>query len=51
MKKLINDVSGLVPDMLDGLAALNPGLSLLQGSTIIVRAPMRKAPQRAAKWP
>ncbi|CAH2770204.1 MAG: Dihydroxyacetone kinase, ATP-dependent (EC [uncultured Caballeronia sp.] len=38
MKKLINDVSGVVPDMLDGLAALNPGLSLLQGSTIIVRA-------------
>ncbi|CAH2812060.1 MAG: Phosphoenolpyruvate-dihydroxyacetone phosphotransferase (EC, dihydroxyacetone binding subunit DhaK, partial [Candidatus Burkholderia crenata] len=38
MKKLINDVSEVVPDMLDGLAALNPGLSLLQGSTIIVRA-------------
>ncbi|AMH43519.1 MULTISPECIES: dihydroxyacetone kinase subunit DhaK [Burkholderiaceae] len=38
MKKLINDVSAVVPDMLDGLAAFNPGLSLLQGSTIIVRA-------------
>src|SRR5258708_7191764 len=38
MKKLINDVAEVVPDMLDGLAALNPGLSLLQGSTIIVRA-------------
>src|SRR5476649_2395047 len=38
MKKLINDVSTVVPDMLDGLAALNPGLSLLQGTTIIVRA-------------
>jgi dihydroxyacetone kinase len=46
MKKLINDVSGLVPDMLDGLAALNPGLSLLQGSTIIVRADAQGAAAR-----
>jgi triose/dihydroxyacetone kinase / FAD-AMP lyase (cyclizing) len=38
MKKLINDVSAVVPDMLDGLAALNPNLALLQGSTIVVRA-------------
>ncbi|RKT20758.1 homodimeric dihydroxyacetone kinase [Paraburkholderia sp. RAU2J] len=38
MKKLINDVCAVVPDMLDGLAALNPNLSLLQGSTIVVRA-------------
>lgn len=38
MKKLINDVSAVVPDMLDGLAALNPNLSLLQGGTIVVRA-------------
>jgi dihydroxyacetone kinase len=38
MKKLINDVTMVVPDMLDGLAALNPNLSLLQGTTIIVRA-------------
>ncbi|MFL9965604.1 dihydroxyacetone kinase subunit DhaK [Paraburkholderia sediminicola] len=38
MKKLINDVRGVVPDMLDGLAALNPDLSLLQGGTIVVRA-------------
>src|SRR6201996_2138397 len=38
MKKLINDVSAVVPDMLDGLAALNPNLSLLQGTPIIVRA-------------
>ena len=46
MKKLINDVSGVVPDMLDGLAALNPGLSLLQGSTIIVRADAEAAAAR-----
>ncbi|WP_233807292.1 dihydroxyacetone kinase subunit DhaK [Paraburkholderia sp. HP33-1] len=38
MKKLINDVSTVVPDMLDGLVALNPQLSLLQGGTIVVRA-------------
>jgi dihydroxyacetone kinase len=38
MKKLINDVTMVVPDMLDGLAALNPNLSLLQGTPIIVRA-------------
>jgi triose/dihydroxyacetone kinase / FAD-AMP lyase (cyclizing) len=38
MKKLINDVSAVVPDMLDGLAALNPQLSILQGHTIVVRA-------------
>jgi hypothetical protein len=25
MKKLLNDVSVVVPDMLDGLAVLNPG--------------------------
>jgi dihydroxyacetone kinase len=46
MKKLINDVSAVVPDMLDGLAALNPGLSLLQGSTIIVRADAEGAAAR-----
>jgi dihydroxyacetone kinase len=46
MKKLINDISGVVPDMLDGLAALNPGLSLLQSSTIIVRADAEGAAAR-----
>ncbi|MCC8397066.1 dihydroxyacetone kinase subunit DhaK [Paraburkholderia sp. MMS20-SJTR3] len=38
MKKLINDVSTVVPDMLKGLVALNPQLSLLQGGSIVVRA-------------
>ncbi|WP_233856291.1 dihydroxyacetone kinase subunit DhaK [Paraburkholderia sp. HD33-4] len=38
MKKLINDVSTVVPDMLDGLVVLNPQLSLLQGGTIVLRA-------------
>lgn len=46
MKKLINDVSAVVPEMLDGLAALNPGLSLLQGGTIIVRADGEAAARR-----
>jgi dihydroxyacetone kinase len=46
MKKLINDVAEVVPDMLDGLAALNPGLSLLQGSTIIMRADAEAAAAR-----
>lgn len=38
MKKLINDVSQVVPDMLAGLAALNPHLSLLQGKNIVLRS-------------
>jgi triose/dihydroxyacetone kinase / FAD-AMP lyase (cyclizing) len=46
MKKLINDVSAVVPEMLDGLAALNPGLSLLQGGTIVVRADAEAAARR-----
>ncbi|HEY1998948.1 dihydroxyacetone kinase subunit DhaL [Paraburkholderia sp.] len=46
MKKLINDVSSVVPEMLQGFAALNPGLSLLQGGTIIVRTDARAAAGR-----
>ncbi|MFM0513670.1 dihydroxyacetone kinase subunit DhaK [Paraburkholderia sp. RL17-373-BIF-A] len=46
MKKLINEVSAVVPDMLDGLAALNPKLCLLQGSTIVVRADAEAAAAR-----
>lgn len=46
MKKLINEVSALVTDMLDGLAALNPHLALLQGSTIVVRADAEAAAAR-----
>jgi dihydroxyacetone kinase len=46
MKKLINDISNVVPDMLDGLAAFNPGLTLLQDSTIIVRADAQAAAAR-----
>ncbi|MCC8403384.1 dihydroxyacetone kinase subunit DhaK [Paraburkholderia sp. MMS20-SJTN17] len=46
MKKLINDVSTVVPDMVDGLVALNPHLSLLQGGTIVVRADAEAAAAR-----
>jgi dihydroxyacetone kinase len=46
MKKLINDVSAIVPDMLDGLAALNPNLSLLHGGSIVVRADAESAAAR-----
>ena len=38
MKKLINDVSAVVTEMLGGLVALHPGLTLLQGGFIVVRA-------------
>lgn len=38
MKKLINDVAAVVPQMLTGLAGLNPGLSLLQGGNIVIRS-------------
>ncbi|PQV44331.1 dihydroxyacetone kinase subunit DhaK [Paraburkholderia sp. BL21I4N1] len=46
MKKLINDVSAVVPDMLDGLAALNPNLSLLHGGSIVARADAESAAAR-----
>ncbi len=32
MRRLINDLSTIVPDMLDGLVALNPALSLLRAA-------------------
>jgi dihydroxyacetone kinase len=46
MKKLINDVSQVVPDMLNGLVALNPHLALLQGKTIVVRTDAAQAAAR-----
>lgn len=46
MKKLINDVSAVVTEMLGGLAALNPGLALLQGGSIVVRADAAEAAAR-----
>ncbi len=46
MKKLINDVSTVVTEMLGGLVALNPGLALLQGSAIVVRSDAAEAAAR-----
>ena len=37
MKKLINDPRHVVPEMLDGLLRLHPGLSLLDGETVVLR--------------
>ena len=38
MKKLINDPGSVVLDMLEGLVAVTPGLMLLEGHTVVVRA-------------
>ena len=38
MKKLINDPADVVPEMLEGLVALHPGLALLDGENVVVRA-------------
>jgi dihydroxyacetone kinase len=38
MKKLINDVHAVVPDMLAGLARAHPGIALVEGQQIAVRA-------------
>ncbi len=37
MKKLINEVGDVVPEMLEGLVAGDPGLVLLDGQTVVVR--------------
>lgn len=37
MKKLLNDVADVVPQMLEGLVAGAPGLVLLQGETVVLR--------------
>jgi dihydroxyacetone kinase len=37
MKKLINTVGAVVPEMLDGLARAHPTLAVLDGHTIVVR--------------
>ncbi len=43
MKKLINAPRQVVPEMLEGLVALSPGLALLEGETVVIRtdAPLR----------
>lgn len=46
MKKLINEVSAVVPDMLEGLVALNPDLAWIKRSGVIVRADAQVAAAR-----
>ena len=43
MKKLINEPSAVVPEMLEGLVAISPGLMLLEGETAVVRAGWTRA--------
>ena len=38
MRKLINDPYNVVPEMLEGLVDLQPGLALLEGENVVVRA-------------
>jgi triose/dihydroxyacetone kinase / FAD-AMP lyase (cyclizing) len=38
MKKLINSPRQVVPEMLEGLVAITPGLALLENETVVVRA-------------
>lgn len=38
MKKLINDPRNVVREMLEGLALVSPGLALLEGETVVLRA-------------
>src|ERR1700733_5259933 len=37
MRKLINDPYHVVPEMLEGLVDLQPGLALLEGENVVVR--------------
>lgn len=46
MKKLLNDVSAVVPDMLEGLVALNPDLALLKESGVVLRVDAQVAAAR-----
>jgi dihydroxyacetone kinase len=46
MKKLINDPRQVVREMLEGLADLTPGLALLEGETVAVRADLPAPAER-----
>ncbi|WP_117192394.1 dihydroxyacetone kinase subunit DhaL [Rhizobium terrae] len=43
MKKLINDVARIVPQMLEGVVRLNPDLALLEGETVVIDAASAEA--------
>ncbi|WNG38513.1 dihydroxyacetone kinase subunit DhaK [Archangium violaceum] len=46
MKKLVNAPRAVVGEMLEGLVALSPGLALLEGEPVVVRADIPAEPQR-----
>jgi dihydroxyacetone kinase len=46
MKKLINDPRGVVREMLEGLCDLHPGLALLEGEDVVLRADIPTDPAR-----
>ena len=46
MKKLINDPIRVVPEMLEGLVALNPDLALLSEELVVVRSDVKSWRQR-----
>src|SRR5215472_5278694 len=46
MKKLINRPNAVVEEMVEGLAAVYPGLRKLPGHTVLVRADLPAAPHR-----
>jgi dihydroxyacetone kinase len=46
MKKLLNAIDAVVPEMLSGLAMLHPGLALLEGHSIVLRADVNELKQR-----
>jgi dihydroxyacetone kinase len=46
MKKLINDPRGVVREMLEGICDLHPGLALLEGEDVVLRADIPADPAR-----
>jgi dihydroxyacetone kinase len=46
MKKLINDPRNVVREMLEGLTDLSPGLALMDGENVVLRAGLPPAPDR-----
>src|SRR5690606_7447919 len=46
MKKLINDPRNVVREMLEGLVDLNPGLALLDGEAVVLRADLPSPAER-----
>jgi dihydroxyacetone kinase len=46
MKKLINAVDAVVPEMLEGLTRANPGIAVLDGQTIVARRDHRELAER-----